>query len=362
VRIEHLAASFFRNLERFELTLDHRVILVRGNNGQGKTNLLEALYLCATGRSFRHALPGELVRFGASAAEVRATIQRQDVRHQVRAVMTAHRRSLHVDDRHVAHMSTLLGLINVVAFFPDDLRIVKAGAEERRRFLDRAVANYQPTFVDASLQYARALRSRNAVLRAETRPDPALIVAFDEVLVRYGTVMDAHRQEAVRALTPLAAREVAQILPDVGGLQLVLSSGVPSSSGEDFASAFARLLHERLPRDRARGMTSVGPHRADLVLSLGEHPARLFASQGQQRTLVLALKLGEVALLAERLGAPPILLLDDVSSELDQERTRLLFSTLAHSGSQVWVSTTGNAVLPIGDDVKIIEVEAGRLR
>jgi DNA replication and repair protein RecF len=167
--------------------------------------------------------------------------------------------------------------------------------------------------------------------------------------------------EGLALLTPVAVERFAGIMPETPRFGLELDSGVPGD--EDlFAARFREALHNAHPRDRARRMTTVGPHRADLALALGNKPARLFASQGQQRAMVLALKLAELETLAERIQTPPILLLDDVSSELDAERTRALFDTLRQSASQVWLSTTGAAELPIPGDAQVIHVQAGNLR
>ncbi len=360
MHIQHLACFRFRNLERLDLELSSNVVVVRGDNGQGKTNLLEALYVCATGRSFRAAGPRELIRFDTDKGWIRATFERHGVRHRIEAQLSPRRRSMRVDDKAVKHMSSLLRLVNVVAFFPDDLRIVKGAPEERRRFLDRAVANYHPEFVDASVAYAKALRSRNALLRAEAPLDRTVLSAYDDQLVEHGSLIHRARLEGLAALASVATARFAAVMPAAEPLRVGLKSGVPESD-VDFRTAFANALERSYARDRARGATNVGPHRGDLLLSLGERDARVFASQGQQRAMVLALKLAEVASLSERLSSAPILLLDDVSSELDTERTRLLFSTLAETGCQLWISTTGAVELPLPVDAQRLDVAAGKI-
>jgi DNA replication and repair protein RecF len=361
VHIEHLAAFHFRNLDRFELDLEPRSIVLRGANGQGKTNVLETLYVCATGRSFRNAVPRDMLRHDEERGWIRGRFVRHGVRHDLEVQLQARRRWIRIDGRSLRQTSKLLETVNVVAFFPDDLRIAKGGPDERRRFLDRAVANYRPEFVDASLAYARALKSRNALLRSDQPPRRDLLEIYDEQLILHGEVMHRCRVDGLASLEPLAVNRFAGIMPDTPLFGLALDSGVPGESGESFGGTFQRALREGYPRDRARRMTTVGPHRGDLLLSLGSKPARVFASQGQQRAMVLALKLAELETLTERLGTPPILLLDDVSSELDAQRTRLLFETLGRSDSQIWLSTTGAADLPIAEDAQVFEVHAGRL-
>ena len=321
MKVTRLAASQFRNLERFDLALEASAIVFRGGNGQGKTNLLEALYVCATGRLFRHASPRDLVRFGESRAQLQATVVRQDVRHDVEVEITSTHKSVAVDGRHVRHAVKLLELVNVVAFFPDDLKVAKGGPEERRRLLDWAIANYRPDFVEASIDYTRVLKSRNVLLKDRGRLDRTLLNAYDEQLVRYGAILHACRVDGLAALAPLATERFAAIMPAAGPLHLELVAGVPQREGEAFADAFRRGLAEGVARDVARGMTSLGPHRADLLLAIDGRDARLYASQGQQRALVLALKLAEVQALTARLNGPPILLLDE-SRASSTPRTR----------------------------------------
>ncbi|MBI5508497.1 MAG: DNA replication/repair protein RecF [Deltaproteobacteria bacterium] len=361
MKITRLAAEHFRNLAPFDLTLSGDAVVLCGGNGQGKTNLLEALYVAATGRSFRHAAQSDIIAFGEPRARLSASFVRQGVHHALEVELSPGHRRLQVDSRGVRHAARLLELLNVVAFFPDDLRVAKGAPEERRRLLDRAIGNYRPEFVEASLAYARILKSRNVLLRDRTRRAPQLLQTYDDELVRYGAVIHSCRVEGLSILAPLAAARFAAIMPSAGALALALHSGVVEAPGEAFADGFRRGLVAARSRDLARGTTGVGPHRADLVLSIAGRDARQFASQGQQRAIVLALKLAEVETLTERLSAPPILLLDDISSELDATHTRTLFAAIDAVGSQLWISTTGTARLPLGHAAEVFSVQAGVL-
>ena len=372
MRIEALSARAFRNLTDVTIRPQAPCVVLEGNNGQGKTNILEALYLCATGRSFRRAAASEMVQAGARQGRCEALLQRQGVRHTVQVDLRPHgpqggvRQRLQVDNRLLRQSSQLLTWVNVVAFFPDDLHIVKGSPEERRRFFDRSVAGGQPEFVEATLNYHRALRARNSLLRAPQAPDRHQLAAYDAQLVQFGARIHAARAQALATMHGAAAHFFAELM-GAHVLAVALRSGVPeheatAGEGVDFAQAFARGLAAGYPRDRARGMTSLGPHRGDLAFAIDGQPARSHASQGQQRALVLALKLAELTTVAERLGTPPILLLDDVSSELDAGRTRLLFVQLAALGSQVWVSTTGTVPLPLLTPYQTLLVEAGGVR
>jgi DNA replication and repair protein RecF len=357
MRIESLTAVAFRNLAAIDLQISAPVVVLEGANGQGKTNVLEALYLCATGRSFRHATAREMLRHGAAAGRCCAYLLRQGVHHEVTANLTTMHRQMRVDGRGLKQVTQLLELVNMVAFFPDDLRIAKGSPEERRRFLDRAVANSRPEFVAATLAYHRALKSRNALLKGTAPPDRALLGVYDEQLVRFGHVMHVCRSAVLDELLPVARGHFEAMMPGAN-LEVRLKSGVPEAQGA-WETAFATALSQGYSRDRARGMTSSGPHRADLQFLVHGQDARVYASQGQQRSVVLALKLAEVVCLTARLGSPPILLLDDVSSELDPERSRRLFEVVRRVESQVWVSTTGAVPLPIAAPVQVFRVQAG---
>ena len=371
MRIERLTARHLRNLEHIDIHPESPFVLLQGDNAQGKTNILEALYLCATGRSFRHAAAADMLQHGESAAVVQATLVRQGVRHVVAVHVRPRGRDIRVDGRAVRQATQLLELMNMVAFFPDDLRIIKGSPEERRRFLDRAVANSAPAFAQATLAYQRALRSRNALLRTPHAPDRALVAAYDAQLVQYGAIMHRCRAKYLARWIPQARAHVEKLLPSAQAAFAVrLHDGVnPQAVGSDaaqvcshaFESEFFAALQAGYPRDRRRGMTLCGPHRADLLCSLGGQPARGFASQGQQRALVLALKLAEVECLQAKLGTPPVLLLDDVSSELDAERTQRLFEVVARVQCQVWVTTTGAAPLPLPRGAHRLRVRGGRV-
>ena len=360
MHIEHLAVSNFRNLERLSLDLDDGTVVLRGANAQGKTNLLEALYVCATGKSFRNARPAEMLRHDAEAGWVKGRFIRRGVRHEVEVSLSKGRRSIRVDGRGMRSVSKLLELVNVVAFFPDDLRIVKGSPEERRRFVDRAVANHRPEFVQASQSYGKALKERNALLRAERAPDRTLLRVYDEQLCEHGSVIHTCRQQTLEELLPIAAERFVGMMRDMQRMHARLTLGFESKDEpSSHADAFLMALTASYPRDRARGMTTVGPHRADLELFVADQSARQFASQGQQRALVLSLKLAELAYLRERLGSPPVLLLDDVSSELDRERTAMLFEALAAHAGQVWISTTGATELPLQGKTRVFTVSSG---
>lgn len=375
MRIERLWAHAFRNLRPLSIEAEAPAIVLVGDNAQGKTNVLEAIYLCATGRSFRQAAARELVQHNTARARLQAVFSRNNVRHEVAMDYGpgpggSVRQKARMDGRALRQLSQLLQLVNVVAFFPEDLAVVKGSPEVRRRFFDRAVAGGRAAFVEASVAYHRALRARNALLRAPSPPARALLAPYDAQLVRYGSEVHAARLEALRELEPEARALFGRLMPR-HALRMGYTTGLPGAAEagaatpmveiETFGAAFAKALVDGYPRDRARGATLAGPHRADLRLALDGHDARQYASQGQQRALVLALKIAELGCSRRRLGTAPILLLDDVSSELDAERTAALFAAVAQLGCQTWVTTTGSVELPLVAERQVLEVRGGEV-
>jgi DNA replication and repair protein RecF len=249
-----------------------------------------------------------------------------------------------------------------VCFAPDDLLLVKAGPEGRRRFLDRAAFNRWPAVLGEAREFVRALRARNAALRSGSDEVEA---SFRGPLVRAATRLLARRRALVAELAPRIRLAFAEISgagapePDVSYRP---AAGMRLEGDEDaLAARLGAILAERIPRDRERGYTSAGPHMDDLALELGGRPARSYGSQGQQRAMVLALKIAEIENLRAALGRPPLLLLDDVSSELDPAKNRYLLEYLAALPGQVFLTSTDRRLLEAaaGPESALFRVENG---
>ena len=319
-----------------------------GPNGQGKTNFLEACYLLCTLRPLRAQRLSELVRIDAGECLVRGSFSVDAGEREVEVVIRDGGRAARLDGKAVRDPDELFGGIAVVAFTPDDLWLVKGSPDGRRRLLDRAVQNQMPAHLADARDYLRALKARNQLLREGAGDD--LRDVFDVPLSRFGARIRLRRERLLDSLRGPAARAFAQVTREEAPLSLQYQA---SGRGSDDLGAEAGLrgeselearllaaLSRRLPRDRERGYTSVGPHADDLAVSLGDQPARTFASQGQSRAAILAFKIAEIESLRAAQGRTPLLLLDDVSSELDPERNAFLMSYLGSLGGQVVLTTT----------------------
>ncbi len=361
LRLLALRLRDFRNIEAADLEPGPRATVIVGPNGQGKTNLLEALYLLATLKPLRTARLAELPRFGKKACRVEGAFELGSARRVIGVHVEDGVRQALVDGKKVRDVEEYFGGVAVVAFTPDDLAVVKGGPDVRRRFLDRAVFNRFPAFLGESRTYARALKSRNRLLKTETPPE--VIEAFDEPLAKAGARIVIRRRRVLAELLPRFEEILGRL--SHGQLKGKLKYAPPVVEGaDDEAQVAARLLEElgrRLPRDRERGFTSVGPHADQLGIQLQGRPARTYASQGQQRAVVLALKIAEIENLREMLGFQPLLLLDDVSSELDRERNGQLMAYLASLAGQVLLSTTDASLVAAaaGPEARFFRVRDG---
>lgn len=337
-----LAVRDTRNLALLDLEPGVRFNVVYGDNGQGKTNLIEAIYLVATSKSFRTVKSSELPRHGSEAASVRATVDEDGLAREQSIGVPARggQRSLRQDGARPANAAAYAAKTPVVVFSPSSLVLSMGGSRERRALLNRVALYVEPSSFAELTAYGRALRERQSALEARGVRAPNL-EEWEELVVRHGLAVTAARAAAASAVLDEAKVAFERIAaPELGFV------GRYESSAPREAEAYGRALAESRPRDLRRRSASVGPHRDDLVLEVGGMAARVTASQGQHRALVLALKAAELSVIGRARGVRPILLLDDVSSELDATRTEALFSFLARQRGQVFLTTTRPDLIP----------------
>jgi DNA replication and repair protein RecF len=372
-RVERLRLFRFRNYAEESVELGPGLNVVVGENAQGKTNLLEAVASVALTRSPRAGSAGEVIGWGEPASRVSARVLRPDAAHDVeltlrRADTERVARSMTVDGKDRPARS-VLGLCPVVLFWPEDLQLVKGGPEGRRRLLDIVLSQTDTRAADDLVRYRRLMEQRNASLRMvrDRLASFDAVEAFTRALVEVGGRIRVSRARLVRSLEPLAAAALAELTDGREQLGLRYSGegveGSPADAAAESAS-LAALLAERRGEEIARGVTVAGPHRDDMEFLLDARPARSTASQGQQRSMVLACKLAEVRHVGSVAGVAPVLLLDDVLSELDAgRRLRLLAALGAGSTAQALLTTSETAALdlPPDADVRRFTVHGGHV-
>ena len=360
MRLARLRLRDFRSYERAEVELGEGLTVVSGPNGAGKTNLLEAAYFALTARSPRTSNEREVVRRGASVTRVEGDVEGGDAPHRLEVAFTpGEPKQVRVDGAAVEGAAAE-SRPAVVVFLPDRLELVKGPPSLRRGHLDQLVAALWPARATTRSAYSRALAQRNALvarIRAGVSGRGALD-AWDAELARQGSELMADRREAIGALAP---RFEAMAL-DLGLPEPASLAYRPRSRAAD-AEGLATELAERRGADLERGFTAHGPHRDDVALIHGGASLRSYGSQGQQRTALLALLFAERELLAERRGAPPLALLDDVMSELDETRRERLAERLRSGGQAVLTATEPGHVPGSADaGVKRLEVAPGSVR
>ena len=350
----------FRSYEACELTPCEGVNVLLGDNGQGKTNVLEALYMCCTGRSHRTRQDRELIRWGADFAAVKAGAARRDGSHEVELVLPAlGRRRIRVAGQEVSRSGELMGHVTGVLFSPEDLRTVKDGPAERRRFVDMALSQIRPAYYYALQRYNRALKQRGEALKAITaRPAlMAMLDSWDEQLAAAGAELMRHRRAYIERLSAVAGQTHRGIADDKERLELKY---LPSVTAGDDARSNLEALFAARETDLRRLTTSVGAHRDDVLILVDGRDVRAFGSQGQQRTAALSMRLSELDVMREELGEWPMLMLDDVMSELDPGRRRQLVSHLA--GIQTFITCTDAEDLAGAEVGRVWRVENGELK
>lgn len=333
MRLTQLRLHNFRSYGQLKLLPPQGLTVFVGENGAGKTNLLEAIHLCCLGRSHRTSVDQEMIRLGAETCAVHATVQRSgrvdDV--GVRLFQQQRRNKLiYVGGKIVPRIGELMGHMTCVMFSPEDLEIIKGGPQLRRRFMDMLLSQCVPSYFYALQRYNAALKQRNALLRAVNRfgADSASLPDWEEQLAQAAVPILRERAGAISRLNALAKEHYASISGVSGEvLEIAYKTQIEDA---DTADTLRRLLENQRAEDIRRMSTGVGPHRDDLIISLSGRELPAFGSQGQIRTAVLAMRLSEIDILTQAQGEAPLLLLDDVLSELDQSRRGRLIAGLEH--------------------------------
>jgi DNA replication and repair protein RecF len=344
LRVEQVQVRSFRNLKSVDVELGERFNVVAGDNGQGKTNLLEAIYVLATSKSFRSSKMTDVVAFDDELASVRGRIDEDsDVRVQSVGIR-AGARMVKIDDKRPPTLAAYAVRTPMVVFHPGEIALSQGASSERRRLLDRTSLYLSPSAMDELDSYTRALRARQRAL--ETRgPTARDLVEWETLCVRHGLALMAFRSRAGELLAEGARVAFERIASPELKLDVAYAPGAPQDE-----AAYREELERRRPSDLKRGSAGVGPHRDDLALSISGHPVRGVASQGQHRAVTLALKSAEIRVIGAARDVRPVLLLDDVSSELDRERTAALFAFLRDQEGQVILTTTRPELIDTGAD------------
>ncbi len=334
--IKEIKLQNFRNYEDIEMEFDNSRNIVIGENAQGKTNLIEAVYLCAFAKSFRTNNAAELVRFNEDIGRVNVLIESEDIEKSINiAINNKGKKMISKDGKVIRATTELLNNLVVIIFSPEDLRIIKDDPERRRSFLNKEISQIRPRYYEQLRKYNEALKQKNAILKADNRRfDESILDIYDQQLAAAGYEVIRYRREFTEKLSHRAAEIQGAISDNRENLTIRYKETISPSNSEDMYNEIVMDLD----KDIYNGHAGRGPHRDDLVFYINEKDAKKYGSQGQQRTIALSLKLAEVKLAQDILDEAPILLLDDVLSELDIERQRFLINEI--DDVQLFITST----------------------
>ena len=356
LRIGSLGLSGFRNLAPLTFEPGPRFNVLFGDNGAGKSSLLEAIGYLASLRSFRRAKKEDIIALDASTALLSARVDDPPLSRDYRIRLDRSTgRTVRVDGKRPRTLGAYYGDFPLVLFHPGDTELMVGGPDVRRAFLDRVLEQVEPRYARLLDDYTKALRSRNRLLKVP-RVELRSVTAYDAILAELGAAIGRARAELTDQLKPLVESHFAEITEQALPLELSYAA-----RHEPDRALLARALADSLEQDLMRGFTTVGPHADDLRAGVRRTLAKHHASQGQHRALVLALKVAELSVLAARKRRTPVLLLDDVSSELDRSRNRRFFQLLERLGGQVFLTTTHREFILLDEARRDFQLEAGRV-
>ncbi len=344
MHLSHLSLKNFRSYSELDLPLSKGITVFLGRNGEGKTNIVEAVMYMAFLSSHRTAGDQPLVKLGESSAYTRAKIQHPDREILVELEINADKANrARINQNPVRSQKELFGLVQCIYFSPEDLDLVRGDPSERRRFIDQIVTLRSPRLAGVITDYERAVRQRNALLK--TRSNNSSLESWDQQVAKFGAEIIAARITLLEEFTPLFTKIYANISPEKpASIKYKSSIENPSTVLQENYDSIIQKMSELRGQELERGLTLVGPHRDDLLLHLGNHLVKGYASHGESWSIALSLKLAAYELLINE-GSKPILILDDVFSELDEERREQLVS-LAKSAEQTIITVAVESDLP----------------
>jgi len=361
MRINNIRLQNFRNYENETIQFMPGTNILIGDNGQGKTNIIEGIYYLLTGKSYRVHREQELLRWEQNEFHLYGDFLLNNHKVSLESHYKDKRKMVKINQISCQRLSDFVGTINVIFFSPDDLVMIKGGPSERRRFLDLHIAQMRPGHVSILNAYNKAIQQKNALLKSyiEKNLKYSQIQLWNDQIIELGKKIILNRADLTQRLQD-AANPIYECLSSKKEKLEVIYNSLGKKTVKEALSEFPKLMNEKLEQEIERQMILVGPHRDDLQILLNDRPGRLYASQGQQRSLVLSLKLAELELIRQEKGEYPLLLLDDVLSELDRFRRDYLIKFIDSSHIQTLITmTSADNQLNLGT---IYSVNKGHIR
>jgi DNA replication and repair protein RecF len=334
--IENISLKNYRNIKNIEFSPKKKINVIYGKNAQGKTNILEAIYILANLKSFRGTKNEELIKHNENYSCIKATVYSKLVKREIKVIIEKKSKNVKIDNKKPESSSDFFGYLRPVLFSPDENFLLKGSPSEKRILLDRAIFQASPVFLNRLLEYNRFLKQRNRLLKEgkkQTEQQP-----WTEGLVSAGSHLRFERQQYLKRILPIFKEVFEKISDGIETADILYPSA--HRSKKELEEEFYLELRKTEERELIMGQTITGPHRDDPTFLINGYPIRQYGSQGQQKSFMLAFKIAQIIDLEKLLGQPPVLLLDDITSELDSFRKKFFFDFLKDCNGQVFLTTT----------------------
>lgn len=361
MHINSLYLKNFRNYENLSLSLSSGTNIFIGDNAQGKTNILEGIYYCSLGKSQRTNKDKELIKWDAKEAYISTYISKSRLDKKIDIkIFKEGKKGIRINSIKLNNISDLIGIFNVVTFSPEDLKIVKESPLYRRKFLDIELCKLNKKYYYNLVQYNKSLNQRNVVLKKWNGNNSNIIEIYDKQMSKFGSYVIKERIEYIKELNEKVKKIHKNITLNTEDIEIQYLT--PIKNYDDIEKDFLRLLTENRKKDMERRVTSLGPHRDDFLINVNNTDVRKYGSQGQQRTVVLSMKFASLEIIKDKSGEFPVLLLDDVLSELDLNRKKYILNSIKKV--QTIITCTGIVDIQdyLDDHVKIFKVENGTVK
>lgn len=335
--VESLKLQNYRNYEYLNMNFDEKINIIYGDNAQGKTNILESMYVCATSKSHRGSKDREIIRFDNDESHIKVNVKKNDMNYRIDMHLKKNKpKGIAVNGIPIKRSVELFGILNIVFFSPEDLNIIKNGPSERRRFIDMELSQLDKIYLDCLINYNKVVNQRNSLLKEYAFSGREDIISsldiWDMQLVKYGNDVIKSREKFVKEINDLVKSIHTKLSGDREQLEIIYE---PCVKEQDFESELVRVRD----RDLKFKCTNIGPHKDDMCFLINGMDVRKYGSQGQQRTAALSLKLAEIELVKQIIHDTPVLFLDDVLSELDSRRQNFLLDSIGNI--QTMITCTG---------------------
>lgn len=335
--VESLKLQNYRNYEYLNMNFDEKINIIYGDNAQGKTNILESMYVCATSKSHRGSKDREIIRFDNDESHIKVNVKKNDMNYRIDMHLKKNKpKGIAVNGITIKRAVELFGILNIVFFSPEDLNIIKNGPSERRRFIDMELSQLDKIYLDCLINYNKVVNQRNSLLKEYAFSGREDIISsldiWDMQLVKYGNDVIKSREKFVKEINDLVKSIHTKLSGDREQLEIIYE---PCVKEQDFESELVRVRD----RDLKFKCTNIGPHKDDMCFLINGMDVRKYGSQGQQRTAALSLKLAEIELVKQIIHDTPVLFLDDVLSELDSRRQNFLLDSIGNI--QTMITCTG---------------------